>query len=212
MSTNAEPWQDMLTEHRRPGIYQITLQGRIYVGSAVRIDVRWRAHRNDLNRGKHHSRLLQRTFNKYGLSAAVFEVLEYVDDPERLIDREQFWLDKLRPYDGGYNTCPNAHSVLGLKHPDESRARMSLVRKGMGAGKRISPEQREKIAESLRGRKHSAKRKLATSKAHIGIRQSEESKAKISAAMKGVPKSPEVRARMSDAQKESWAKRRAQNV
>ena len=33
--------------------------GRIYVGSAVRTNARWRQHRSQLQRGTHHSRYLQ---------------------------------------------------------------------------------------------------------------------------------------------------------
>ena len=33
--------------------------GRIYVGSAVRTNARWRHHRSQLQRGTHHSRYLQ---------------------------------------------------------------------------------------------------------------------------------------------------------
>ena len=40
--------------------------GRIYVGSAVRTNARWRHHRSQLQRGTHHSRYLQAAWNKYG--------------------------------------------------------------------------------------------------------------------------------------------------
>ena len=40
--------------------------GRIYVGSAVRTNARWRQHRSQLQRGTHHSRYLQAAWSKYG--------------------------------------------------------------------------------------------------------------------------------------------------
>ena len=39
--------------------------GRIYVGSAVRTNARWRQHRSQLQRGTHHSRYLQAAWSKY---------------------------------------------------------------------------------------------------------------------------------------------------
>ena len=38
--------------------------GRIYVGSAVRTNARWRQHRSQLQRGTHHSRYLQAAWSK----------------------------------------------------------------------------------------------------------------------------------------------------
>src|SRR5690606_34420785 len=50
------------------GIYEIhcTKSGRRYVGSAVNFSARWRLHYTQLCAGKHHSRHLQRAWNKYG--------------------------------------------------------------------------------------------------------------------------------------------------
>ena len=44
--------------------------GRIYVGSAVRTNARWRQHRSQLQRGTHHSRYLQAAWSKNRIAEA----------------------------------------------------------------------------------------------------------------------------------------------
>ena len=62
--------------------------GRIYVGSAVRTNARWRHHRSQLQRGTHHSRYLQAAWNKYGAEAFEFVVLEKKKSQEPLMGYE----------------------------------------------------------------------------------------------------------------------------
>ena len=66
------------------GVYQILCipTAKIYVGSSLNISERWWEHRWDLRRGTHHSRYLQRAWDKYGEEAFVFSILEYVEDPD----------------------------------------------------------------------------------------------------------------------------------
>ena len=57
-----------MAEERSSGIYTIICKttGKYYIGSAVWIRKRWRNHREDLRKGKHHNLYLQRAWNKYG--------------------------------------------------------------------------------------------------------------------------------------------------
>ena len=110
------------------GIYKIvcSVTGKIYIGSSINLWQRKIAHWRDLRGRAHHSRHLQRAWDKYGEVAFVFEVLELVLSPF-LIEREQYWLDKLRPYDHrrGFNISPTAGSCSGIKRSDEVRQMMS---------------------------------------------------------------------------------------
>ena len=47
------------------GIYKLTINNKIYIGSAKNIGIRLSKHLLDLERNKHHSIYLQRTWNKY---------------------------------------------------------------------------------------------------------------------------------------------------
>src|SRR5579885_3833381 len=109
---------------QRAGIYLITnlTNGHLYVGSAVDMRKRQREHLWGLHHGVHRSSYLQRAFNKYGETAFAFSVLEEVADVTILIEREQYHLDLLKPV---YNSREKAESQLGLKHSEESKAKMS---------------------------------------------------------------------------------------
>ncbi|HMQ30272.1 MAG TPA: GIY-YIG nuclease family protein [Chloroflexaceae bacterium] len=86
-----------------PGIYKITClpTEKIYVGSSVDIRSRWLQHHQALTRGKHHSSLLQRAWDKYGPQAFAVTVLELAA-PEYLIETEQRWIDGTRCAERAY--------------------------------------------------------------------------------------------------------------
>lgn len=104
------------------GIYKITCKstGKFYIGSSINIEKRWREHAAQLKNGRHHSILLQRAWDKYGVSDFIFEVVEETDR-QTLLNREQFYLDSLKPFDKtiGLNISPKAQNnvMYGSKHP-----------------------------------------------------------------------------------------------
>jgi len=119
------------------GIYQIQSKikpERIYIGSAVNINHRWECHISDLQLNKHHSKKLQRHFNKYGKDDLVFSVL-VTCEKEQLIQFEQYYLDFYHPY---FNVCKIAGlgCQLGLKRSVEFCERQKKLMKG----KHISPK------------------------------------------------------------------------
>ena len=81
---------------KRTGIYKIKniITEKVYVGSAIDIDNRWRKHKQMINEGDHHSIKLQNSVNKHGIDQFVFEIVEECKK-ELLIEREQYWIDKL---------------------------------------------------------------------------------------------------------------------
>lgn len=95
------------------GIYKITniVNGKFYIGSSKNINNRKNRHASSLRCGKHHSTHLQRAFDKYGHEKFKFEVVERCKEGE-LIEREQYYLDLLKPYDYkvGYNESILANS------------------------------------------------------------------------------------------------------
>lgn len=128
---------------------------KVYVGSSVKGKRRWADHRSDLRKGRHHSRHLQRAWNKYGEGEFTFTVLEEVPE-DRLLQREQHWMDSLRACDSdfGFNCYPTAGSPLGRTVTEASRRRMSKA----GKGRKLSREWREAIGRAHRGsRSHFAK-------------------------------------------------------
>ena len=114
---------------RTPSVYQIRhiASGKVYVGSATNPRTRRNGHFRDLRNGIHHSRYLQRAYDKYGEDAFVFEIIEPVLFCEDLTTRETYWIKMLRAAERshGYNVEPIAGSSLGAKRTDAVRAGIS---------------------------------------------------------------------------------------
>ena len=106
------------------GIYSITskINGKRYVGSAIRICKRWKEHLNDLRLNKHHAEYLQRHYNKYGKEDLIFTVLEIInrdnltleESRQLLLKREQTYLDNWSECE--FNGSKIAGSTLGYKN------------------------------------------------------------------------------------------------
>lgn len=114
---------DFIAEYEKSGVYAIKNlnNGKMYIGSSKDIGARWKHHINSLNKGTHHSRYLQNSWNKYGGGSFSFSVLEYCNEESRL-EREQYYLDFKKPQ---YNMSEKAHAPIGVKVSDETRMKMS---------------------------------------------------------------------------------------
>lgn len=110
-------------------IYRITntITNDFYIGSAVNFKNRKWSHISSLRKNKHKNQFIQNSWNKYGEEAFIFEIIEVVDVKEKLIEREQYWIDTLSPT---FNFAKIAGSPLGVKHTDKSRSNMSLAHIG----------------------------------------------------------------------------------
>lgn len=142
-------------------IYQIAIAGgsRTYIGSAHRLPPRRRAHLSLLRQGTHHCRALQNAFTKYGEAALSWVILETVDDREKLVEREQHWLDQ---HKGRlYNKSPTAGSRLGATMSDEARAKISASLKGNQYRKGIPfpPEHKAIISAAVKAAYADGRRK-----------------------------------------------------
>lgn len=194
----------------KSGVYQIRnlINNKVYVGSAVDINRRKREHYAQLSKGKHCNQKLQNAYNKYGVENFSFEIVESVEDPQQLISREQYYIDKFNAVNEGYNICPIAGNTLGVYPSNESRQKMSEAHKGVGKGIPKSEEHKKKISKSVSnsikgennpfyGKHHSEETKkkirdkVSGEKHHAyGKHLSEEHKRKISLANKGKHSKP----------------------
>lgn len=173
------------------GIYQIrnTATGKLYVGSAVSLRRRWCEHASLLRRGQHHSRHLQRAWNKRGPQAFVFEPL-FICTKDMLLFYEQRAIDGLRP---AYNGSPTAGNCLGVKHTDATRAKMRAA----NLGKKLSPEHAAAVSTARTGRKNTPEHNARIRAAALGRPVSEATKEKLRAANLGKKASSETRAKIS---------------
>ena len=107
------------------GIYIITnvINNKIYIGSSIDIERRWKDHTYKLERNKHENRYLQRSWNKYGKDKFIFKLIEEVLNINELPAREQCWINKTHSYriTEGYNTgkdvdCPWRGKACTIEH------------------------------------------------------------------------------------------------
>lgn len=110
-------------------IYKIVnkITEECYVGSALNFYKRKYYHIYDLKNQKHHSPILQNSWNKYGSDVFDFIVIEEIEKDDNLLIREQYWINILKPK---YNISKIAGSPLGVKHTLQSRINMSNAHKG----------------------------------------------------------------------------------
>jgi excinuclease UvrABC nuclease subunit len=88
------------------GVYVIvnSVNNHKYVGQSKNLLKRMRDHFHVLDHGRHPNSYLQNAYNLHGRQSFVFVVLEYIPDLVELNDREQYWIEHLRPE---YNIVKN---------------------------------------------------------------------------------------------------------
>ena len=141
----------------KTGIYKITntANGKIYIGSAFNLSNRISVHKYTLKNNKHKNLHLQYAYNLYGEDSFTFEIVEIVNDKTILLEREQCYLDSMKPYDRtvGYNIAKIAGNTAGRKASQEARKKMSEAAKKRP--KRILSEQhKQRLRERFSGVGH----------------------------------------------------------
>lgn len=185
---------------------------KVYIGSAVNFEDRKNCHLHLLRNNKHQAKL-QNAFNKYGKENFIFEILEFVEDKSKLIEREQYYLDTLvfaakkdnRFDELSYNICRKAGSRLGVLHSEQSKLQMSFNKK-----EHLTEEHKHNISIGINAsekyKNSIVKRGANISKALMGHFVSEQSKEKNRIAHLNKRVSTETKQKQSVASKKSAAK------
>lgn len=187
------------------GVYAILnlIDGKRYIGSSVHLLRRSYEHATKLNSLKDYAnKYLQRAWFKYGADAFEFHVLEYCDK-DKLLEREQFWMDFYKSYDEsfGYNLRKIAASNRGMTLSDETKEKIRLSNLGQKRSKEtceriknrvITPEWRANMSKGMKGKKVSDETKALLLN-YASKPKSEETKRKISNSLKGRKHSAERR-------------------
>jgi group I intron endonuclease len=157
------------------GIYKIinVVSNKFYIGSAVNFSRRKARHFSELRHNKHNNRWLQASWNKHGEQAFIFAIVEEVQDKELLLETENRWLKehvgKEYCYNIGVDATAPMLGVSGEASPTWGRKRtLEELAAQNWAGKKHSPESKERIRQYLLNRPKSA-----------------ETRAKISATLSG---------------------------
>jgi group I intron endonuclease len=111
---------------KQAGVYSITntINNKIYVGSTIDLNSRYRTHFYMLSIQRHGNTHLQRAYDLYGFEAFKFEILELVSEDSDLLNREQFYLDFYRK-EIKYNILATAGSNLGVEFSEEHKTKLS---------------------------------------------------------------------------------------
>src|ERR1035437_5991890 len=96
---------------------------------------------------------MQKAWDRDGPDAFKFEIIEAIDDVATILEREQFWIAKLKAasHQHGHNACPVAGSREGANQPLGFAALISAFHKGQPK----SAEARAKMSAGSLGRKKS---------------------------------------------------------
>lgn len=202
MTTYQEKLKDPRWQ-KKHGIYLISINGGAYIGSAVDLPKRLLSHLNDLRQSRHRNIHLQRAFRKYKEDAMDFDILEIVDDPLNLINREQYYIDTMKPK---YNIAPIAGSQLGFRHSEKSKKLISAVQ----IGRVLSDEARKHISEGQRGKKLSNAHRLKLSMSKMGDKNPFY-KAGTRHPQYGTHRSEETKKKLSETLKKSGANKGEKN-
>lgn len=136
------------------GIYSIFCisNNKYYIGQAIDIEKRIKAHINKLKANTHHSPYLQNTFNMYGEKDFIFEVVEYCNI-EELDTKEQHYIkmyNSLNP--NGFNCTIGGNGIRGFVFSEETKKNWSKNRKGKYMGKEHPKSVRIKGIHQITGK------------------------------------------------------------
>ncbi len=115
-----------------PAIYTITntISGKIYVGQARNVRKRWHSHQWHLKKGKHRNNHLQRSWDKHGETAFIFQVvINLSGTPETELQEimNKAEIELLAKIPKSYNLMEAAKS--GTSPSLETRKKLSEMRK-----------------------------------------------------------------------------------
>ncbi len=187
------------------GVYMIRCKTtlKIYVGSTgVSFFYRKTSHYGSLKKGKHYNKYLQYAWDKHGGEKGFEFLIVEVCPTDLCYKREQYWLDYYRSYEGefGYNSNRNAIGMRGMKHSEETKAKMRKSSRRL----KHTEETKKKISESKKGTVNSPEAIEKMRRSHTGKKTSEETKRKLSEIGKGRKHKEESCKKMSEALKSNW--------
>jgi group I intron endonuclease len=155
------------------GIYKIlnTINNKYYIGSSKNIENRWIKHKKKLKSNRHRNVLLQNNWNKYGPESFKLLIIEEVENVNNILNREQYYLDKLfkedcdnilnigRQAEGGDKVTNNPRadsksrgSTLNRRIAGKIRGENMKGHKSHFYNKHHTTETKNQISKKLKGR------------------------------------------------------------
>jgi group I intron endonuclease len=118
-------------------IYKVTnlVNGKVYIGQTVReFEIRKTQHIYDTISNKDNS-IFHKALLKYGQDKFQWEIIDNAETEEELNKKEIYWINFYNSYiraknSNGYNMTIGGEGMSGYKHSDESKEKISKVKKG----------------------------------------------------------------------------------
>ena len=199
-----------------------TVNGKEYIGFALDLESRKRAHYNRANRGE--GEYFHNALRKYGFDMFEWTVLK----EDATLDDEIALIEQHETYKKGYNLTMGGEGKLGCKHSEKAKKKISDARKKQKVTEKQlrvlrenarrmkenghTDEAKRKISEAQKGRKLSEEHKRNISKSHAAKKpsgayyQSKEYKEKMSKACSGKTRTPEQRENIRQGALKRWSK------
>jgi group I intron endonuclease len=116
-----------------------------YIGSSINLGRRFSSYFNEsyLYHPKNQNMIICKSLLKYSYEEFSLIIIENCNE-DKLIEREQYWIDNLKPT---YNVLNTAYSSIGYKHTEESKILMSELAKL----RTHTEETKSKIKDALSG-------------------------------------------------------------
>lgn len=180
-------------------IYKIvnTINNKIYIGQTVNFIKRKSEHFVKLSKSIHVNSYLQNTYNKYGVDAFIFKIIEECEI-NILTEREQFYIDSLKPE---YNICKIAATTLGIKHTIEQNKAKSDRQKGKKKHENFGKIQHDRL-KGIKPSDHCMEQAKIAATNRIHSQEEREKKRQSQLKRKerdGFINSPEARQKMKEA-------------
>lgn len=130
------------------------LNHKMYIGMTNNYKKRTEHHLYELRHNKHHSKKLQRAYNKYGEDNFEFCVLLEVNKMEGLELKEKEFIKKYDTYKNGYNCSEGGEKLPNYVIPETTRQAVIERNKRTKPmlGKHLSKETKEKISKANKGK------------------------------------------------------------
>lgn len=117
----------------KAGVYKINFKTECYIGSSKNLYNRLTQHMSHLRNNKHHSKYMQRCFNKYGENMFNIEILEIIDYDEKILREKELYYIKF------YKSKFNSTTPIEYHHSIEMKNKISKTLKRKYKNKEIIP-------------------------------------------------------------------------
>ena len=149
-------------------IYSIvnTKTNKYYIGKSTlnNYKTRFREHKKKLKANKHCNKHLQSSYNKYGITCFEYTIIhKNIKDNDTLSLLEQYYIDLFNTFNNGYNLTYGGEGTIGYNHKEESKQKMSKLKKGKKTGVNNSfydKTHSEETKKKWEGRRNGKERKI----------------------------------------------------